>query len=159
MVLSAVTTMMWILQERLFTQHLAFLSAAFPAFLHFPPFSSGCYICTSKQAFPSPICMQKSVSRLVCTSRFCLKIKLFEFRRFSSTCLDRYEQLIQVTANAHFSEIKRILLCDWKVWIQKFYSTQLSSLTFTSHFVPASTQHTQVAAFLDCKWESFAIFL
>lgn len=166
MVLSAVTTMMWILQGRFFIQHLAFPSVAFLAFL---PFPSVCYICTSKQAFPSPICMQKSGSRLVCTSRFSLKIKLFEFRRFSNTCLDRYQQMIQVIANAHpgtlrhthanahFSEIKHISLCNWKVWIQKFYSTQFSCLTFTSHFAPASAQHTQVAA---CQvWESFAVSL
>lgn len=67
--------------------------------------------------------------------------------------------MIQVIANAHSSEKKHISLCDWKVWIQKFYSTQFSSLTLTSHFVLASVRHAQVAACQVCKWESFAIFL
>lgn len=151
MVLSAVTTMIWILQGRLLTQHLAF-----PAFLPFTSFSSIFYICTSKQAFPSPICMQKSGSRWVCTNSFSLKIKLFEFGRFSNTCLNRYQQIIQVIANAHFSKMNHISLCDCTVWIQKFYSTQVSSLTLTSHFVPASARHTQVAA--GQVWESFALW-
>lgn len=54
-----------------------------------------------------------------------------------------------------FSEIKHISPCDWKVWIQKFYSTQFSCLTFTSPSVPASARHTQVAACQVCKWGSF----
>lgn len=86
-----------------------------------------------KQASPFPICMQKGVCRLVCTDRFSLTVKLFEFR-FSSTCLDRYQQTIQVIASAHFSKINHISLCDWNVWIQNFYSTWLLSLSFTSHF-------------------------
>lgn len=102
-----------------------------------------------KQASPFPICMQKSVSRLVCTSRFLLKIKLFELRRFSGTCLDRYQQMIWVIANAHFPEINHISPCDWNVWIQNLYSTQLPSLSFASHFVHASALHAQVVACLE----------
>lgn len=102
-----------------------------------------------KQASPFPICMQKSVSRLVCTSRFSLKIKLFEFRRFSSTCLDRYRQMTRVIANAHFPETNHISLCDWNFWIQKLYSTSLSPLSFASHFARASARHARVVACLE----------
>lgn len=63
-----------------------------------------------KQTSPFSICIHKSVYRLVCTSGFPLKIKLFEFRRFSSTCLDRYQQRIGVAANAHFPEINHVSL-------------------------------------------------
>jgi len=61
-----------------------------------------------KQASPFPICVQKSVSKLVCTSTFSLRIKLLEFRRFSSTCLDSYQHMTGVIANAHFPKINHI---------------------------------------------------
>lgn len=143
--------------RKAFYSTLGFSLYCFSSLSSLSLFSSLCHIYTSEHAFPSHICM--SVSRLVCTSRFSLKIELFEFRRFSKTCLDRYQQIIQVIANVHLSELKHFSLCDWKVWIQKFYSTQFPSLTLTSHFVPASAQHTQVAACQVCKWEMFAIFL
>lgn len=129
------------------TRHSAFPSVLLPqrTFI-FLCFATSITFVLLKPASPFPICMHKSVSRLVCTNRFSLKIKLFEFRRFSSTCLDRYQQRIRVIANAHFPEINHISLCDWNVWIQNLYSTQLPSLSLASHFVGASAQHAQVVA-------------